>query len=109
MRLENEEADSHRSVSLLKLRMLTLEKLRESDEIAERLAHLLSIDGNHIVVHPVMHALSAARSLVLGNLAFVVREHQIHSATVNVELPAEIFLTHHGALEMPARKTLSPR
>ena len=60
MRLENEETDCHRGIGLLKLRMLTLEKLRESDEIAERLAHLLPIDGNHIVVHPVMHALSAA-------------------------------------------------
>ena len=39
----------------------------------------------------------------------MVREHQVHTATVDVELMAKILLTHHGALEMPARETLSPR
>ena len=57
MRLENEETNRHRSVCLLQLRVLALEKLGKSDEIAERLAHLLSVDGNHIVMHPIMHTL----------------------------------------------------
>ena len=42
-----------------------------------------------------MHALGMAAGHILGNLALVVREHQIHSSAVDVELVAEVFLTHH--------------
>ena len=56
-----------------------------------------------------MHPLSAPGSLVLGYLAFVVGEHQIHSASVDIKLPSQILLPHHRALQVPARETLSPR
>ena len=39
--------------------MLAGEKLFEGDEVAQRFAHLLSIDGDHIVVHPVVYHLAA--------------------------------------------------
>ena len=55
-----------------------------------------------------MHALGAAGGLVLGDFALVVREHQIHAAAVDVELAAEVFLTHDRALEVPAREAFSP-
>ena len=56
-----------------------------------------------------MDALRAAGSDVLGDLALVVREHQVHAAAVDVELAAEVFLAHHGALEVPAREAFAPR
>ena len=58
---------------------------------------------------PVVHALGAAGGLVLRDLALVVREHQVHAAAVDVELPAEVLLPHHGALQMPAREAFAPR
>ena len=54
--LKNEEAHGHRAVGLLEKRVCAGEQLAEGDEVAERLAHLLAVDGNHIVVHPILHA-----------------------------------------------------
>ena len=34
----------------------------ESDEVAERFSHLLAIDGNHVVVHPVAYGIVAVVS-----------------------------------------------
>ena len=55
-----------------------------------------------------MYALGAAGGLVLRDLALVVREHQVHAATVDIELAAEVFFAHHRALEVPARETFAP-
>ena len=89
--------------------MLAREELRQGNEIAQGLAHLLAVDGYHIVMHPVMHPGGAAGSDVLSDLALVVREHQVHSAAVYVELAAQVLLSHHGALQMPSREAFAPR
>ena len=108
MGLEDEEAYGHGSVGLLQLGMVAGEELRQGDEVAQRLAHLLAVDGDHVVVHPVVDAAGAARRLVLGYLAFMVGKNQVHSATVDVEFAAEVFLPHHRAFEMPAGETVAP-
>ena len=84
------------------------EELVESDEIAQRLAHLLSVDGNHVVVHPVAHSVGSVVGHALGYLALVVRELQVHAAAVDVEHTAEVLFAHRGTFEMPPRKTLAP-
>ena len=56
-----------------------------------------------------MHALSTAAGHILGYFAFVMREHEVHPSTVDIELVAEIFLAHHGALQVPAREAFTPR
>jgi hypothetical protein len=60
MRLQNEEPYCHWRISLLKNGIVAGEKLIQSDEVAQRLAHLLAVDGNHIVVHPVSHTTFAS-------------------------------------------------
>ena len=60
MRLEDEEAYGHRCICLIELRMVSGEKLRKGDEVAERLAHLLSLDGDHVVVHPILDSAASA-------------------------------------------------
>ena len=75
MGTEDEEADGHRRISLLQLGMLPREELIQGDEVPERLTHLLSVDGDHIVVHPVANEwLTMLRCLSLSYLALVVRE-----------------------------------
>ena len=106
--LEDEEADCHRGICLFELRMVTGEQLRKGDEVPEGFAHLLSVDRDHVVVHPVADATGASPCHILGNLAFMVREHQVHSASVDVEFLAEVFLAHHGAFKMPAGETFAP-
>ena len=66
----------------------------ESDEVAERFSHLLAIDGNHVVVHPVAYGIVAVVSHRLRYFAFVVREFQVHAAAMNVEGLAQIFFAH---------------
>ena len=109
VRLKNEKPDGHRGKWLRQQFMRTSEKLVERDKIAEALAHLLTIDGYHVVVHPVVHRFVSECRHALRNLAFVVRKHQIHAAAVNVELLTEIFRSHGRALQMPAGKALAPR
>ena len=89
--------------------MLPAEELLQRDEVAQRFAHFLSVDGDHIVVHPVVHHVVALRGHGLRNLAFVVRENQVHAAAVYVEVRAQIFASHGGALAVPAGKSVAPR
>src|SRR5699024_4691343 len=45
----------------------------------------------------------------LGSFVLVVREHQIHTAAVYVELGAEVVRGHRRALQMPPRTSVPPR
>ena len=89
--------------------MRTCEELVESDEVAQRLAHLGAVYGNHIVVHPILHNRLAHCSHALRNLTFVVREHKVHTAAVNIELLAQIFAAHCSTLAVPAGEAVAPR
>ena len=89
--------------------MSASEELVESDEVAIRLTHLLAVDGDHVVVHPVVDSWLALGCTALCNLALVVREEQVETSAMDVELIAEVLLTHSRALKMPARETLAPR
>ena len=88
--------------------MVAVEELAEGDEVVVALAHLLSGDGDHVVVHPVAHRLVALGGHALGDLAFMVGEHEVHAAAVDVERLAEIFAPHSGAFEMPAGEAFAP-
>ena len=103
-----EEAYGHWRVGLLEVLVVASEELLKGDKVAQRLAHLLSVDGNHIVVHPVVHHLVALRSHSLCYLALVMREDKVHSAAVYVEVGTEILASHGGALAVPARESVAP-
>ena len=59
-------------------------------------------------MYPDLDGLLPTGSLALSNLVLVVREPQIDAASVNVELLAQVFRCHSGALDMPAWKTNAP-
>ena len=88
--------------------MRPVEKFLERNEVAERFAHLLPVDCNHVVVHPVAHRLMAVVSHRLRDFALMVREHKIHSTAVDVERLAQIFLPHRRAFEMPSWESVAP-
>ena len=92
MCLEDEETYGHGAVGLgehlfavLGIDVAAVEEFVEGDEVAERLAHLLSFDGDHVVVHPIVARAVTCDGGLLSYLAFVVGEHKVHSATVDVE------------------------
>ena len=65
--------------------MVAGKELLEAHSVAERLAHLLAVDGNHIVVQPILHCVMSERTNCLCNFALVMRELQVDAAAVNVE------------------------
>src|SRR5690606_2675254 len=80
----------------------------DGEAVAERLAHLLAGGRDPRVVHPV-GGKPLAGGAGLGLLVLMVREAQIHAATVDVEGVAEIFAGHRRALDVPAGSTAAPR
>ncbi len=108
MGLKDEISDHHRRESLGQEGMVSGEELLKGYEIAIRFAHLLAVDGNHIVVHPAFHGLMPLGRHALRYLAFMVGEHEVHAAAMDIEHIAEIFPAHGGAFEMPSGKTLAP-
>ena len=91
------------------LQIIFLADLTNSKEIAQRFGHLTVINIQECIMHPVMRELLAAASLALCDLVLMMREDQILSAAVDVDLLAQIFLGHDRALNVPARTALSPR
>ncbi len=91
------------------LGVVVLQHVTHGKEIAERFGHLLAIDHHHAGVHPVIHILAVVRAGRLSDFVFMVREHQIRTAAVNIEMAAELLAVHRGALDMPAWTPVAPR
>ena len=108
MRLKHEEADGHRCICLLKDWVVTCEELLQGDEVTERLTHLLTIDGNHIVVHPITCRVLTKGRCRLRNFALVVWEHKVHTTTMDIKLLAEVLGAHCRTLHMPTREAIAP-
>ena len=108
MRLEDEETNNHRSERLREQRVVSGEELLEGDEVIIGLTHLLARDGDHVIMHPVMHALFPEGRTTLRDLRLVMREDEIQTTAVDIELLTEVFRTHGRALHVPARKTFRP-
>ena len=108
MSLKYEETDCHWRIGLRQQLMRTVEELIESNEVTQRLAHLCSVDGYHVVVHPVLYHMVSHCSHTLCNLTFVVREHKVHTATMYIELLAKVFAAHCSTLTVPAGETIAP-
>ena len=75
MSLKDEEANRHWRECLAEQFVATVKEFIEGDEVAEALTHLLSVDGNHIVMHPIVHRFVTEGGARLSYFAFVVREH----------------------------------
>jgi hypothetical protein len=87
--------------------VVALEQRRQLHHVALRLRHLLAAERQHVPVHPHAGEGLAGRPR-LGELALVVREHQVEAAAVDVELVPEVLRAHDRALEVPAGEALAP-
>ncbi len=59
-------------------------------------------------MHPELYRFFASHTLSLGNLIFMMGEDQVDTASVNVELLAQVFGGHGGAFDVPAGKAYTP-
>ena len=89
--------------------MVACEELLQSDEVAKALTHLLTVDGYHVVVHPVFHHLVALRSHSLCYLTLMMWEYEVHTSTMNIEVVAKILSSHSSTFTMPSWETIAPR
>src|SRR3954449_2969754 len=79
------------------------EQLVNRDEVAERFRHLLALDLQEAVMHPVVrHALPVEGAAGLRDLVLVMRKYEIDAAAMDVEVLAEMLPGHGRALDMPA-------
>ena len=84
------------------------EQVPQGAKVAERLAHLLGIEGDEAVMQPVARQILTAGGLALGDLVLVVWEDQVLAAAVHVECGPEVLLAHRRALDVPPRASRSP-
>ena len=99
---EEKEADGGGAVALE-------QQVAEGVEVALGLGHLLAFNEEEADVEPVAGEGLVRARLALGDLIFVVREHEVFAAGVEVEAVAEIFHGHGGALDVPAGATGAER
>ena len=108
MCLQDEEADGHGRIGLAEQRVVAREELRQRDEVVVRLAHLLAVDGYHVVVHPVVHHLVALAGHGLCYLAFVVGEDEVQTAPMDVKVVAQILAPHGRTFAVPSGEAVAP-
>ena len=102
MCLQDEETDYHRSERLREQGVIAAKELLEGNEIVVALTHFLAGNGDHVVVHPIVHRFLAERCARLCYLRLVVREDQIQAASVDIKLLAEVLGAHRRALHVPS-------
>ena len=85
-----------------------LQDVAHGEEVAERFAHFFVVNLHEAVVYPVIDVRMAAGAFALRDFAFVVREFEIHAATVDVEVFAEGLCAHHRAFDVPAGAAFAP-
>ncbi len=85
------------------------EEVAEGMEVALGLGHLPAFDEEEADVHPVAGEGLAGGALGLGDLVFVVREHEVFAAGVEVEVLSEEPGGHGGALDVPAGAAVTER
>ena len=110
MALEHEEAHRHRRVPLLEEFVVAGDEFVWGEAVALGLGHLPPVDRQHVAVDPIPNRVFFSMGThVLGNLALVVRELEVHAAAMDVEGAAQVFGAHDRALEVPAREADAPR
>ena len=79
-------------------------------KVSKRFAHLFSIDVDEAVVKPMMdNGGVTSVAFTLTNFRLVMRESQIMTAAVNVELFTEVIHRHGRTLDVPTRPSRPPR
>ncbi len=90
------------------LRIVDGVDLPDGLEVSKGLGHLVVIDVQEGIVHPVMDERLSVCALGLGDFILMVREDQILAAGVDVDGISKIPLAHDGALDVPAGTALAP-
>ena len=77
-------------------------------EISKRFGHLVVVDVQESIMHPVFCKLFSICSFTLCNLILMMREYKVLTTGMNIDLLAQVFLGHNGAFNMPSRSSVAP-
>ena len=88
--------------------MMPAKEFTQLDDVVVTLPHLLAVDGDHVVVQPIPGRYLMIAHGTLRDLALVMRELQIHPATMYIEPLTQILVAHGRAFYMPTRKAHAP-
>ena len=91
-----------------RFQIVLLGDIAHGEEVALGLGHLLVVDVQEAVVHPVVHVRLAGGAAGLGDFVLVVREEQILAAAVDIKGFAQIGGAHGGAFDMPTGTAHAP-
>mmetsp|Transcript_14306 Transcript_14306/g.39902 ORF Transcript_14306/g.39902 Transcript_14306/m.39902 type:complete len:274 (-) Transcript_14306:1281-2102(-) len=90
-------------------RRMFLQGLTDCDEILERFRHLESLDVQVSRVEKIIDPLAALmKGLRLSHFVVVMREHEIDTSTVNVNVFTDHVTGHDAAFDVPTRTAGSP-
>ena len=101
MRAQHKQAHRHQ--------IKFLGNIPHGKKVAGGFAHLLIVDVDVPIVHPVLGKRLSRCALALCNLVFMVWEYQIHPAAVDIQRIAQILHAHGAAFHMPTRAPHAPR
>ena len=90
------------------LQIIFLGDFTNGKEIAQGFGHLHVINIQETVMHPVMCKFLVIAGFALGNFILVMREDQIFTTGMDINLFTKILLGHDRAFNMPARTAVSP-
>ena len=90
------------------LQIIFLGDFTNGKEIAQGFGHLHVINIQETVMHPVMCKFLVIAGFALSNFILVMREDQIFTTGMDINLFTKILLGHDRAFNMPARTAVSP-
>ena len=87
-----------------------LDQIMYQQNIAQRLRHFRLVHTQEAVVHPVTsERCTAMRAATLRHFVFVVRKYEVTATCVNIDRVTQVFFSHRGTLDVPARTAPAPR
>src|SRR5699024_6860490 len=93
--VEKRKADRHRLEA-------ALDELGDEDEVAERLAHLLTLESDDPGVHLTAHDNRGLKVEMVGHCHLLVREDKVCSAALDIDRGAEGVTPDKGTFDVPA-------
>lgn len=109
VRLKDKETNGHGAVCLSQHGMRAIEELIERNQITQWFTHFCSVNGNHVVVHPVVNQ---CRHPAMPPLCYFYlwwgKTRSMPPPWISKCSP-KILTSHGGTFAMPSGETIAPR
>src|SRR5688572_20993913 len=108
MRLQDKESYCHRVKGFFEQRVIPTQQFGKLDHIVITLPHFSPVNCDHVIMNPVTNGCLVIANCTLGDLAFMMREQEVHSTSMNIKLCPQVFSGHRRTFNVPSGKSNSP-